>query len=336
VLITGGHEIGGVGSFAEGLRDGFRELGIAAEILAPERIASRWREVRDPHVLKILSTTAVFAAPFARRAICMAHGVPQVNAQGWKIFAAVIGSYKLANSCAGAQLIAVSHYTASTLEALFRVRTDAVIHNPLKALYLEPAGASQLQSQASRGYITYLGRLTAAKNLHRILPAIHDLLDETPGLRMCIVGEGPQRAELERLAGGDARFEFKGAPDDLTAREWLRQSRIFISGNVTEGFGIAYLEALSQGCVVVMPASGGGLEIAPESLGGSVQLFPLSLDRGGILATLRRALAAHPQPVETASFSARSVAEAYLRADRKFSPAGRVAEFAGQAASWSR
>lgn len=68
VLITGGREIGGVASFADASRAGFRDLGVTAEIVSPLRIFARWRDLRDLRVLKILSTTAVFAAPFARRA----------------------------------------------------------------------------------------------------------------------------------------------------------------------------------------------------------------------------------------------------------------------------
>ncbi len=322
VLITGGHEIGGVGSFAEGLRAGFREMGIPAEVISPSRVLLHWRELRDPRILKILSTSAVFAAPFARRAICMAHGVPQANAQGWRTFMGVIGSYKLANFCSGAQLVSVSHYTAATLRVLFNVRSDAIIHNPVKALYLEPVQ----DAPRERCYITYLGRLTAAKNLHRILPAIRDLLDETPGLRMCILGDGPQRSELEAMTGGDARFEFKGAPDDLAVRDWLRRTRIFVSANVAEGFGITYIEALTQGCIVAMPASGGGLEISPENVGRSVQLLPLSLDRSEVLAALRRALNEPARPVRTASFTARAVAKSYLKTYSRFSPHGRAAD----------
>lgn len=46
------------------------------EIISPSRIFSRLQELRDPRILKILSTTAIYAAPFARRSICMAYGVP--------------------------------------------------------------------------------------------------------------------------------------------------------------------------------------------------------------------------------------------------------------------
>jgi glycosyltransferase involved in cell wall biosynthesis len=320
VLITGGHEVGGVASFAEGLRAGFSELGIHVEIIRPSRILSHWRELRNPRVLKILSTTAVFAAPFARRAICMAHGVPRADCQGWGRVLLIVGSYKLANLSPGALLVSVSHYTAATLRALFNVRTDAVVHNPAKALYLEPCATGT----QDRCHVTYVGRLVGAKNLHRILPAVRDLLDEKPGLRMAIVGDGEQRAELEAIVDHDPRFEFIGSPDDNTVRDLLRRTRIFVSGNEVEGFGIAYLEAMTQGCIVVMPASGGGLEIAPEAVGRSVLLMPLSWDRRQIHQVLRRALDQSWTPIATAPFTSAAAAESFLLADSQFPSKGRA------------
>src|SRR5216684_6725831 len=138
VLITGGREVGGVSSFAEGLHEGFADLGIPSEVILPSRILWRWRDLRDPKVLKILSTTAVYAAPFARRAICLAHGLPRAHRRGGLRMLAILGGWKLANACSGTQLVSVSMYTAVHLEALFDVRSDGVILNPLKGLFLEP------------------------------------------------------------------------------------------------------------------------------------------------------------------------------------------------------
>ena len=318
VLITGGHEIGGVNSFAHGLRQGFRQIGIPAEIIPASRIFSRFRELRDPNVLKILSTTAVFAAPMARRAICIAHGVPRADYQGWRKLVGIIGSFKIANASPGAQLVSVSHYTAMSLRAIFNVHTDAVIHNPAKSCYLEEVP----DITAQRNYITYVGRLIAAKNLHRILPAARLLLDETPGLRVCIIGEGEQRAELESMVDGDPRVEFRGTPDDFTVREWLRKTRVFISGNEVEGFGISYLEAITQGCIVAMPASGGGLEICPEKVGSSVKLMPLSWDRDQTLATLRSALHETWTPIRTTAFTLEAAVHSYLLVDSNFEKDG--------------
>lgn len=313
VLLTGGHEVGGIASFAESLSAGFSQRGISAEIVAPSQIFRRAGELRDPGILKILSTTAVFAAPLARRAICMAHGVPRADYQGYRKLLAIIASFRLANRCSGTRLVSVSEFTAATLRAVFAVRTDAVIHNPVKPLFLERFTPSE-----ERCYITYAGRLIAAKNPHRIFPAVRQLLDENPGLRACIVGEGELRAELERIAGGDPRFEFKGAPDDLSLRGVLRRTRVFVSGNEVEGFGITYLEAMTQGCVVAMPAGGGGLEIVPERVGNAVQLFPLSWDHDGVLATLRRALLQQAPPIDTDSCTVEAAADAYLRVDAQF------------------
>jgi glycosyltransferase involved in cell wall biosynthesis len=324
VLITGGRETGGLGSFAEGLRTGFVELAIPAEIVPPSRILARGADLRDPSVLKILSTSAVFAAPFARRTICIAHGVPRADAQGWARLVSIVASFKLANRSRGVQLVAVSHYTAATLEAIFGVRTDAVVYNPAKPTYLDPPTDSAAASIDQRTYVTYVGRLIRAKNLHRILPAVRDLMDETPGLRMCLIGAGEERERLEAMTGGDPRFEFRGTLDDEFVREQLRRTRLFVSGNEVEGFGIAYLEALAQGCVVAMPASGGGIEIAPEKIGQALHLLPLSWDRGEMLAVLRRALRANWTPIATARFSAGAAARGYLDVDARFLPDGRV------------
>src|SRR6266704_2108752 len=108
VLITGGREIGGLTAFAGGLSEGFAALGIPSEVITPNEIFKRWRHSRAPGVLKILSTTAVFAAPFARRAIFVAHGFPCAAYQGWMKALSSIGSFKLAKMLSGAPVIAVS------------------------------------------------------------------------------------------------------------------------------------------------------------------------------------------------------------------------------------
>jgi hypothetical protein len=93
---------------------------------------------------------------------------------------------------------------------------------------------------------------------------------------------------------------------------------VFVSGHTTEGFGITYVEALSQGCVLAMPASGGGLEIAPSRVGDGVQLLPLSLNKAETVEVLRRAVKREASPLAMEPYSPRSVASAYLDVDRRF------------------
>jgi glycosyltransferase involved in cell wall biosynthesis len=308
VLITGGREEGGLASFAEGLRTGFSALGIPATVIPPGRILLHWKELRDPSVLKVLSTTAVFAAPLARRAVCMAHGFPRPDAQGWVKALAVVGSFKLANLSSGCRLVAVSHYAAVHLRAVYNLRVDAVIHNPLQAIFSEPCAAGE-----SRNYITYVGRLVPAKNLHRILPAICELLESEKELRACVIGDGPQRAQLEALAAGSPRVEFHGTLPPEKVREFLRKTRVFVSGCETEALGLTYVEALSQGCAVAMPACGGGLEIAPELIGSGIALMPGDARAKTLVPVLRQLLNAGRQDnVDLLPFRAETVAARFL------------------------
>jgi glycosyltransferase involved in cell wall biosynthesis len=310
VLITGGREVGGLRAFAEGLREGFLELGIPADIISPSEILSRWRDLRDYSVLKILSTTAVFAAPFARRAICVAHGFPRPDAQGWLKTLAILASFKLANLSSDARLTTVSGYVAVHLRAIYKLRVDAVIHNPLQSVFCEP-----WQSSEPRMYLTFVGRLIPAKNLHRLLPVMQQLLDEDPALRICIIGDGPQRQELEALVQDKSRVEFAGAMDATAVRAYLRKTKIFVSGCETEALGLAYVEALSQGCSVTMPACGGGLEIAPHLIGTQIQLLPLSFHDTEVLNVLRRAAKPTSSPVPFDAYAPSAVAALYLRCD---------------------
>lgn len=313
VLITDGREVGGLTSFAEGLSEGFQALGIPAEIIAPSKVLMRWKDLRDITVLKVLSTNAVLAAPIARRAICVAHGFPCAKYQGWPRWLTVLLSLKLAQISYNSRLVSVSQYVAIHLESIFKLRVDGVIHNPLISEFLIPPEAG-----AERCYITHVGRLYRAKNMHRLLPSLIEVVHQTPGLRVCIIGDGEMRSELERRVEGDPRFEFTGNLDRASIRKRLQRTRVFVSGCETEALGITYLEALSQGCVVAMPACGGGLEIAPDQIGKNIQLLPISFDHQQMTAVLSRAVRVNPERVRLNAYSCHAVAESYLRVDATF------------------
>lgn len=308
VLITGGREVGGLNVFAEGLAEGFRALGIFSQVMAPRRVFGMVREMRDPGIMKILSTSSVFAAPVARRAICMSHGVPRADAQGWPTMLGVVASYKLANRCRDARFVAVSDYTAVHLRSLFNLRVDAVIRNPMQSLFFER------YTEGERRYLTFAGRLISAKNAHRLLPAMCQLQKEHSELRVCVIGDGPMREELQASFPG---VEFTGNLSSIEVRGYLRKTKIFASGTEMEAFGIGYVEALSQGCVVAMPACGGGLEIAPHQIGKRIHLLPLSWDPAKVACVFRGALCASATraadaSADLAAYEPKVVAQRYL------------------------
>ena len=165
--------------------------------------------------------------------------------------------------------------------------------------------------------------LEPVKNVHRLLPAIRDVLDDYSDLRACIAGNGSQQTLLRNMAGSDGRIEFTGWIDSFEVRERLRRTAVFISGTPTEALGIAYVEALSQGCAVTMPASGGSLELALETIGSGVQLFSLDLERSSVVSALRKALSHPPAPFPVERFAPSAIALRFLEADTRFSSDGR-------------
>jgi len=282
VLISGGREVGGVQAFASGLSQGFERLNIAARVVSNSGWWAQRKYWRDPTVLKILSTTSVFLAPFMCNTICVAHGFPRIDGQGLTKTLGVLASLKVAERWS--KLVAVSHYVSTHLGAVFGIRCSGVVHNPLSdAFYLQSA------ESAERSLITYVGRLHSVKNIDRLLPAALELLDEDPSLTLMLVGDGPELPHLKHICGASARVKFTGSLTALEVQALLTRTRVFFSGCETEALGIAYLEALSQGCAVVMPLSGGGLELSPNEVGQSIFTFPLSFDKEQILRCFRLA-----------------------------------------------
>jgi len=77
------------------------------------------------------------------------------------------------------------------------------------------------------------------------------------GDRLVIVGEGPDRPRLERIAGPNIRFE-GWQPDDRLAEYYAKCAGLIFPGE--EDFGIVPVEAMATGKPVLAFARGGALE----------------------------------------------------------------------------
>lgn len=110
-----------------------------------------------------------------------------------------------------------------------------------------------------------VGHLVARKRHADVLRALWVLRDRHPQVRYRIVGDGPERARLERLAGelGLAeRVEFTGQLPLEEALARARQGHVFVMPSVDEAFGVAYVEAMAAG----MPAIGAQGEPGPAEI----------------------------------------------------------------------
>lgn len=95
-------------------------------------------------------------------------------------------------------------------------------------------------------------------------------LDELPGWRYLIVGDGPERGRLEALAAGRP-VRFAGQLPHAAALAAGRACSVFVMPSTDEAFGVAYVEAMAAG----LPAVGRAGEPGPEeiaALGGGMHL----------------------------------------------------------------
>jgi glycosyltransferase involved in cell wall biosynthesis len=89
-----------------------------------------------------------------------------------------------------------------------------------------------------------------------------------PEVRFLLVGDGPLRPELERLAGklgfGDA-LRWAGLQEDV--RPWLAAMDVYVQSSDYEGLPVGLLEAMATGLPVVATAVGGVPEVVTEATG---------------------------------------------------------------------
>lgn len=132
-----------------------------------------------------------------------------------------------------------------------------------------------------------VGTLVKRKGHDQVLRALATLKDEISGFEYTIIGDGPERGRLERLAYEEldlqGKVRFLGFVEDSEMIENYRKADVFIMPSRmlkerrgTEGFGIVYLEANACGLPVIAGDTGGvsdavlngetGLLVNPESV----------------------------------------------------------------------
>jgi glycosyltransferase involved in cell wall biosynthesis len=135
-------------------------------------------------------------------------------------------------------------------------RAAPVIHPPVDASFFTPGPGV---ASADGGSLLVVSALVPYKGVERTIRVANRL--ELP---LRVVGIGPERARLQRLAGPTVRFEGWLAPEAL--REAYRSCHALVQAH-EEDFGIAPLEAMACGRPVVALRRGGASEVVVEGTG---------------------------------------------------------------------
>jgi len=89
----------------------------------------------------------------------------------------------------------------------------------------------------------------------------------TANMKLKIVGEGPDRKRLEKIAGGSELIEFLGYISEKEKIKYLQNCLALIMTQF-EDFGLVPLETMACGKPVIAFAKGGVLETVAEGITG--------------------------------------------------------------------
>lgn len=118
----------------------------------------------------------------------------------------------------------------------------------------EPERVVQLRSEL--GYtletpvMMTLSRLASEKRIDQVLSVFPALVKAVPGLQFMIVGDGPEREELEALAqslGVKDAVKFVGEVKHDQISPYYQLANLFVSSSDTETQGLTYIEAMAAG-----------------------------------------------------------------------------------------
>lgn len=116
--------------------------------------------------------------------------------------------------------------------------------------------------------VGFLGRLSEEKGVRHLIGALQLSSGKKP-LKAIVVGDGPQRKELERLSetlNVRERVHFAGFQADI--EPWLGSFDVFVLPSLSEGTPMALLEAMAHGVPVVATRVGGVPDIIVSKKNG--------------------------------------------------------------------
>ena len=150
------------------------------------------------------------------------------------------------------EFAAISEGIAKRIQSAYQ-REARVIYPPVEIERFHP-------NKRRGNYFVTLSRLVAHKRLDLVIEAFSRL-----NLPLKIIGDGPQRKKLQKLA--KPNIEFLGYQSDEVVAQLLGNARGFICA-AEEDFGIAMVEAQAAGCPVIAYKAGGALETVVEGKTG--------------------------------------------------------------------
>ncbi len=272
-------------------RAGYRVVRHPTTLMLPEpTVANRMRALIAEHDIETVwfgaAAPLALLAPLARsagasRVLASTHG----HEVGWSMLPVARNALRHIGEHADV-VTYVSSYTRGRFAAAFGPQARLERLSPgvdIDRFAPDPAARAMLRERyglGNRPVVVCLSRLVPRKGQDMLIRALDRIRRRVPGAVLVIVGTGPHRQNLERLAqrcgvAEDVVFTGGVPGEELAAHHAMADvfampCRTRGAGLDVEGLGIVFLEASACGVPVVAGRSGGAPETVREGETGRV------------------------------------------------------------------
>ena len=145
-------------------------------------------------------------------------------------------------------IIANSNYTKENLKrAGLNSNNILTIYNGVELAEYQDIEVKKFEEPT----ICTISRLVKYKKVNDLIKAIYLIKEEIPGVKLKIIGTGPEEANLRKLASKlalEKNIDFEGFLEShQEVIRILKASHIFALSSIVEGFGMAVIEAMAAG-----------------------------------------------------------------------------------------
>jgi glycosyltransferase involved in cell wall biosynthesis len=292
-----------LGGLREALKLGgldVRRLLLCLFYFVEAAILARWMAERS---LKHLHVH--FATPAATVALILTRMMPvglSITVHGPDEFYDVPGYY-LAEKIAAAKLVVcISFFAQSQLMKLTPGRNWGKFDLARLGVDCEHFGARPFVASPEVFEVLCVGRLVSTKGQRILIAAVEELIRAGRRVRLRLVGDGPDRKELEALVQerglGDA-IRLEGSINQDRIQEFYQRADVFALASFAEGIPVVLMEAMAMEIPCVATRINGipelirdgvdGILVAPSDVAGLVEAMARLMDDAELRGALGKA-----------------------------------------------
>ncbi len=169
--------------------------------------------------------------------------------------------------------VMIKEYTCVSKQMVQWLCKDIQVKKPVTQIYngvdFERYTPVEKTNNKSGKVIGVVGRLDPIKDHPTLFKAFQSVRKEISDVKLLVIGDGPEREKLEKIAGNG--IVFLGNRRDIP--ELLKTLDVFVLPSLNEGISNTILEAMASGLPVIATNVGGNPEIVENEITGSL-FFP--------------------------------------------------------------